>query len=469
VAPIDSLETLRLLPRKISTGDTRAYTYSVPARFFSRERLPPGEIPGTLLENNLILGPPGMGHARIRKFGGGAFSLWSTPENDSVTLTFSTSDLSDPTKNGRIYTLMNQPIGHHGDWDRWQVRRWQNHSRGQYLLQRGGNRIPPPLMANLGITDICNYRCGICGSQNMATPVNRRHMDIRVFRMVADTLFPLLAVAEFNSRGEPLLHPQIEEILESVRDYSLFFRLQTNGSQFTPSKTRLLSRMNGEVSISIDATGDLFEYARTNGRWHQVDKGVRSFLQMRDRDRLAVYIYPTLTARTIQGARETIQWAMEVGVDRVDFHLYDPIYGGSEQAPSPEDLEDLAKYASQLDDAHPIEIRVNYETVKPGDLPLLPQPLQIRFPNIPRREGIEGAHPTQTCMAPVQLVDVDLDGGICVCCMLQERKLGNALTVEAFADCWFGSEYEAVRRSLARESARPLYDTCIGCVKQYTS
>ena len=59
---------------------------------------------------------------------------------------------------------------------------WLSHSRGQFFLRRGGDKVAPPRWANMGITDICNLRCSICGSQNMLQPVNRRHMDIRIFR-----------------------------------------------------------------------------------------------------------------------------------------------------------------------------------------------------------------------------------------------------------------------------------------------
>jgi hypothetical protein len=53
--------------------------------------------------------------------------------------------------------------------------------------------------------------------------------------------------------------------------------------------------------------------------------------------------------------------------------------------------------------------------------------------------------------------------------MMQERTLGNALTPEAFADCWFGDEYRAVRASLRRTSPAALYETCRGCVKYHTA
>lgn len=461
------VQWLRLDPAKMWREHGRCHRYVVPASFFNGKPLPPGEVEGSLLENGVVLGPPAQKHAVIRKTGQGRYSLWSSPEQESVGIFFSSSDGSDPATNGRTYTLVSRPLTFHGDWEHLHYRRWLNHSRGRYFLRHGGDRIPPPLFANLGVTDICNLQCGICGSQNMLQPVNRRHMDYRVFSMVAQTLFPLLVTVEFNSRGEPLIHPNIEDMLETVLDHGIFFRLQTNGTQFQARKLQLLSQMTGELSVSIDATGDLFEYARTNGKWPQVDQGMRNLLRLRDRDKLGVYIYPTLTAKTIEGAPALIDWAMEIGVDKIDFHLYDPINQGVEARPSTEQLDALKRHAASLDPKHPTAIFLNYEPIKPGDPPALPHPPQTRHPNIPRAADAPGAHPAYACMAPVQLVDIDLDGCVCVCCMLQERKLGNALTVEAFADCWFGAEYQAVRESLKRTSPMALYEQCRGCVKAY--
>jgi len=72
-------------------------------------------------------------------------------------------------------------------------------------------------------------------------------------------------------------------------------------------------------------------------------------------------------------------------------------------------------------------------------------------------------------MAPLQLVDIDLDGGVCVCCMLQSHKLGNCLTAEAFADCWFGAGYRALRESLRRPAKNPMYGDCRACIAMYAS
>ncbi len=472
-APRESGPAIRSMPIDAATirhAGGHCYNVDLPLSAFGPGEVPAGEIPASVVENGKLLGPPAQLHDLIRLRGRGRYSLWNSQTNNSITLFFSSSDNTDPRSNGRTYGLINQPLSFANDWNHWMARGWKNHSRGAYFLRRGGDRIAPPLYASLGITDICNLKCGICGSQNMLTPVNRRHMDIGIFRKVADTLFPLLVTVELNSRGEPMIHPQFTEMQEIMLDYDIFTRYQTNGTQFVARKLALLAKTRGDVSISIDATGDLFEYARTGAKWEQVDQGTRNLMKVRDPQRLGVGLYPTLTARTIEGAARLIDWAVEIGVDRIDFHVYEPIEEGIERAPSQQQLDALKQYASRVDGKHPIQIAVEFEIVKPGQLPPVDRPLQMRYENIPRPLGAASAHPEYTCMAPMQNVEIDLDGCVCVCCRTQDRKLGNAMSVEAFADCWFGAEYEAIRASLRRDSLTPpIIDTCRGCVKHYTA
>lgn len=460
-------EIYRFDASHIQLVDANCFVARVPASFLGEAPAAGNDPAVSLLEDGQILGPPSASIQVVSRWGAGRYKVTRHPESADAHVHFSSSDGTDPRANGRSYSLTSRPLSFAHDWQRLHYRSWLDHSRWQYFLSRGGDRIPPPLYANLGITDICNLKCSICGSQNMLTPVSRRHMDYQIFKMVADTLFPLLTIVELNSRGEPLLHPRMADMLEIIRQYNIFLRLQTNGTQFQSRKLQVISQKRGEVSISIDATGELFEYARAGARWSQVDQGVRDLLGTRDRDRLGVYIYPTLTARTIKGARDLIAWAMAVGIDRIDFHLYDPIQAGKESAPSADEVEDLKAHASSLDASHPTEIRVNYSTVKTGTQAILDHPRQALFPNMPVAAGRPGAHPVYACMAPVQSVDLDLDGCVSVCCQMQQRKLGNALTVEAFADCWFGAEYQACRSSLAREHFDPLFETCRGCVQRY--
>ena len=60
----------------------------------------PAQSPARFYEDGKLLGPAHAAHAQIRKFGGGVFSHWKDR------LYFSTSDNSDPNRNGRNYELV---------------------------------------------------------------------------------------------------------------------------------------------------------------------------------------------------------------------------------------------------------------------------------------------------------------------------------------------------------------------------
>ena len=117
---------------------------------------------------------------------------------------------------------------------------WDLHPEAAFFRAQGGDEIPPPILCNLSLTNKCNLRCEICGSQKHldATGVLRRHMDIGRFEAVAETLFPVIAEVELNSQGDPLLYPQIERVLEAIAEYRCELKVQTNGTLFTRPRYR---------------------------------------------------------------------------------------------------------------------------------------------------------------------------------------------------------------------------------------
>lgn len=58
-----------------------------------------------LFENDRELGPAHALHDDIRKIGLGRFSHFSSPDGSDESLRFSTSDNTDPQRNGRRYTM----------------------------------------------------------------------------------------------------------------------------------------------------------------------------------------------------------------------------------------------------------------------------------------------------------------------------------------------------------------------------
>jgi MoaA/NifB/PqqE/SkfB family radical SAM enzyme len=278
---------------------------------------------------------------------------------------------------------------------------WRTHSRHRFLLRRGGDRMAAPLAASFAVTDL--------GLPDLAgvtrKPANRRHMDIRLFHQVAETLFPLVRLVEFKGRGDPLAHPDIVEMLETIADYEPFFRVHTRGPHLSERIVRQLSKMQGELVLVVPdeaAWQHLFREAdRVRGRIHLLQS-------LRDPSRLAVRLAADYSDASF------FRWRQDAGFDGMQASPADP----------------------------------------------------LTYLNVPCRSDRAGGHADDVCLAPRQLVHIDLDGSVCGCDRLEARKLGNALTVEAFADCWFGQEYQAFRRRMHRNE-RAFYDTCRTCIAEH--
>jgi MoaA/NifB/PqqE/SkfB family radical SAM enzyme len=406
----------------------------------------------------------------------GAYGHW----RDKVV--FSASDGSDPNTNGRVYSVdssLDIASWNQSRLER-EAHRWDLHSQGGYFRARGGDRRPPPLKCNLGLTNKCNLRCEICGSQKYldASGVLRRHMELNVFEAVVETIFPFMYFVELNSQGDPLLYPHFEIVLQRIAEHRCDISIQHNGTLLTDRIIDLLMHQHGVVQLSLDAVGSRFDEVRRGGNWQKALPGLERFLRERDPTRLEVGAYPTLTERTIGDALNVVEWCADRGMDTVAFHRFWPLAASWEKAPSEVQYaalkDQLREWCAKRQD--PLIVTFESEslnTVKPGKRKTAhafhakPWAIEARvstftFPledDSPDRDGF------YLCMSPQDYVEIGLDGQISACCRAQEVALGYATSVEAFADAWLGTNYDRLRRSLER-GASGVYPlpNCEACV-----
>lgn len=295
-----------------------------------------------LFEDDLPLLSGHQNADAIELGGGGRYAHWGSA------VIFSTTDGADPNTNRRTYSY---------DWElsletwrqdqaRRDCARWLRHPQGDRFIELGGAHVPPPLIANLGLTNKCNLRCEICGSQKFLdrTGVKRRHMEFDAFRGVAETLFPIVAQVELNSQGDPLLHPRIAEVLSAIEAHKCEVKIQHNGTLLADEMIDLLLRQHGEIMLSLDAVGDRLDEVRAGAVWRKAEPGLERLLRERDPERLSIGVYPTVTKRSLGDARAIAEWALAHDVDQVVYHRYNPIQDSSEQAP------DDAEYARLKDE-----------------------------------------------------------------------------------------------------------------------
>ena len=117
------------------------------------------------------------------------------------------------------------------------------------------------LKVNLHVCEYCNYHCAHCFAKFGC----KATLPAENWKVIADNVISSGRVREINiAGGEPLLHPQMMEIVDSVRAYGIPVSLVTNGSLMTTDWIKQNGTKFKTIGFSVDALTP--ELQRTVGR-----------------------------------------------------------------------------------------------------------------------------------------------------------------------------------------------------------
>lgn len=101
-------------------------------------------------------------------------------------------------------------------------------------------------------TSHCNLRCPLCPNRDLP-PQQRGFMSFDLFRKIIEQAAGQIHDLYLFHRGEPLLHPQLPEMIAHARQQGIPARVHTNATLLTPSLgARLLEAGPALVSFSFD-------------------------------------------------------------------------------------------------------------------------------------------------------------------------------------------------------------------------
>src|SRR6266849_10473718 len=131
-------------------------------------------------------------------------------------------------------------------------RGWKSFSRRMRelrMIARGALSARHPIMAHIIPIRRCNLACAYCNEyDDYSKPVPTEVMVERINRL-ADLGTSILTL----SGGEPLLHPDLDEIIAAMRRRGVLACMITNGYLLVPERIRRLNRAGlDHLQISID-------------------------------------------------------------------------------------------------------------------------------------------------------------------------------------------------------------------------
>jgi len=175
-----------------------------------------------------------------------------------------------------------------------------------------------PLFATLAVTWRCNYRCTFCDLPD------RAHGDPPLATLVErlELLERRGALAVGLTGGEPLLHPQLFEVVAAARRFGLLVHLNTNGSRLAAERVApLLAAGLHSINVSLDgaraATHDALR--GVPGSFEQIRATVAALLADRRGASPRLGLVMAITASNWREVRPFARLATEWGVDAAGY------------------------------------------------------------------------------------------------------------------------------------------------------
>jgi radical SAM protein with 4Fe4S-binding SPASM domain len=161
-------------------------------------------------------------------------------------------------------------------------KRVRRHATVQKL--RFGRPSPFPTLIDFEVTNHCNLDCIMCPRDVMTRP--KGLMDFEFFKEIIDQIPPhTIEKSWFHLYGEPLMHPQLPEMIQYARAKTKIRELgvSTNCVLLDKEKSRaLLETPLDTIVLSIDgATRETYEKIRRNADFDTVLENAARFIEMR--------------------------------------------------------------------------------------------------------------------------------------------------------------------------------------------
>jgi radical SAM protein with 4Fe4S-binding SPASM domain len=309
----------------------------------------------------------------------------------------------------------------------------------------------PPWYVKLKVFYGCNLKCEMC---NHWRDTREPPMSADRFKEVLRELARLGTKKIHISGGEPMLRPQVPELVEEAATLGIKVTMTTNGTLIDKARAkRLVEGGLRGVNISIDSPiRKMHEKIRgVPGSFKATLKAVELFNRYKHKGKLTIRIN-TVVSRTNYQTLETLpELAHELGADGINLIPVDDHCGEILSMRK----KDIAFFNAEI--APKIAERALAFGLIVSDEDAYPfgrSESEIRLGRAGRYAfGYYDKHP---CYAPWTHSLIDFNGNVYVCCMTRERipPLGN-LRSQTFQEIWEGEAYRRIRLKMHPPALAP--------------
>jgi radical SAM protein with 4Fe4S-binding SPASM domain len=155
------------------------------------------------------------------------------------------------------------------------------------IIEELESRTLPPYIV-IDVTNVCNLSCIHCPQSKDAIGREKHFLDVTSVAKITKELTKanLPTLVRVTGDGEPMLHPEIDPLLATLKTCpQAVVNLTTNGILLNPERGERLLEMGLDlIDISLDAlTRPTYEIVRRGGNFSRVMRNIFALLSSRDK------------------------------------------------------------------------------------------------------------------------------------------------------------------------------------------
>jgi MoaA/NifB/PqqE/SkfB family radical SAM enzyme len=295
-----------------------------------------------------------------------------------------------------------------------------------------------PRMIDLEVSRICNLNCPACmrradTSLAQTKPNGEVYCSLTKFQAIYEQI-PTLGTLNFMGDGEPLMNPELMDIIHYASLNDIHTVLTTNGALLTQQIVNQLTREKVyHIHISVDAAeAELYEKLRFGSDWKLINENLR----LVGKSGIPLCINVVLTQQNMSQMLKIVQLAYEVGAKEITFLMPICAYGDDTKIRPKANAQNEILFA----DAKALCDKLGIKWIFP--LTLNPTFRRFSFPFIRPEISLEGdlwacCYSLGRGTTWVESREVTIPPGT--------YNMGNMFK-KGFKDVWYGPKYQALRK-----------------------
>jgi radical SAM protein with 4Fe4S-binding SPASM domain len=306
-----------------------------------------------------------------------------------------------------------------------------------------------PIFANIEITRRCDLTCRYCA--RTLTGISADDMSLETFRTLLSKL-PHAYRITLVGLGEPLLHPQLVEMVSLAANQGRRIALVTNAMALDDRLTSQLLEVGlDSIAFSIDAADpDLVSQMRPGSDIQRITSNIRRFTdQARRLDRpISMAVFSAISREGVSDLSALVRLVGTLGVHVLmlsDLNFAENVTASLSAAPE-------AEISQPVRDAVSAAFACNLPVLTVRALEEFG--LAARYQDallLPTEQLYRRSSRHRFCHSPWQTLSVNVRGDVALCDCQPESLIGNILE-QPLAELWNSTELCSHRRQMRSDS-----------------